>query len=72
MIIVSRVKFIIIVAENMAMARQDMVLEKELRALHLDLKANRRLSLAGSLEEALILYWEKLEHRDFKAPPPPP
>ena len=47
-----------------------MMLEKELRVLHLDLKAARkRLSSTGSQEEALFPHYAELEHRDIKARP---
>ena len=47
-----------------------MVLEKELRVLHLDLKASRRrLSSAGSQEEYPISHWAEPEHRSLKAHP---
>ena len=45
----------------------DMVLEKELRVLHLDMKAARRLSSVGSQEEVL-LHWVEFEHR-ISSPP---
>ena len=45
-----------------------MVLEKELRVLHLDLKASRRrLSSAASQEEYPISHWAEPEHRSLKA-----
>jgi hypothetical protein len=55
---VLEVQSIIIMAVHSMQA--DMVLEKELKGLHLDPKAARRLSLP---------YWMKLEPRSLKADP---
>jgi hypothetical protein len=47
-----------------------MVLEKELRVLHLDLKASgRRLFSTGSQEEYPISYWAESKHRSLKTHP---
>jgi hypothetical protein len=44
----------------------DMVLEKKLRVLHLDLKTAKRMPSAGSKEEALTPHWAELEQGDLK------
>jgi hypothetical protein len=50
--------------------RVDIVLEKKLKVLHLDLRiAKRRLSPTGSQEESLIPHWKDRMHRRPQSPP---
>jgi hypothetical protein len=44
----------------------DMILDKELKVLHLDLTAAKKYCLTVSLEEAIILHRAELELRTLK------
>ena len=47
----------------------DLVVEKELRVLHLDLKAVRRSLCFSGSEEKTLPQWAEPEHKSTQSPP---
>ena len=65
---VSEVQSIISMAGSMAVVQADMIMEKELRVLNLDLKAARRL-FCRQLGEGSLMHWVEFEQMNLKTYP---